>query len=89
MVGLLVGLCLRGHGTLVFQSLDVSVLDMAFYPVPVKVSGNLLFLSLGSIVLLFLLGSAINFFFCGLLYGLSRCFLLCFGRNVLWIRICH
>jgi hypothetical protein len=62
---------------------------MAFYPVPMKVSGNLLFLSLGSIILLFFLGSAINFFFYGLLYGLSRCFLLCFGCNVLRIRIRH
>jgi hypothetical protein len=62
---------------------------MAFYPVPVKVPGNLLFLSLGSVVLLFFLSSAIIFFFCSLLYGLSRCFLLCFRCDILQIRIHH
>jgi hypothetical protein len=62
---------------------------MAFYPVPVKVLRNLLFLSLNFIILLFFLRPAINFFFYDLLCGLSRCFLLCFGRNILWIRIRH
>jgi hypothetical protein len=80
---------LRGHGTLIFQSLDVSVLDMAFYPVPMKVPGNLLFLSLSFIILLLFLGSAVDFFFCSLFSGLSRYFLLCFGRDVLRIRIRH
>jgi hypothetical protein len=39
--------------------LDVSVLDMAFYPVPVEVLGDLLFLGLSSVILFFLFGSAI------------------------------
>jgi hypothetical protein len=69
--------------------LDVSILDMAFYLVPVKVSGNLLFFSFGSVILFFFLGSAIHFFFCSLLCGLSHHFLLCFGHDVLWIRIRH
>jgi hypothetical protein len=62
---------------------------MAFYPVPVKVPGNLLFLSLNFVIMFFFLGSAINFFFCGLLCGLSHYFLLRFERDILLIRICH
>jgi hypothetical protein len=82
-----VGLCLGGHGALIFQSLDVSVLDMAFYPIPVKVLGNLLFFSFSSVILFFFLSSAIHFFFCGLLCGQSRHFLLGFRCDVLRIRI--
>jgi hypothetical protein len=40
----------------------MSVLDMAFYPVPMEVLGNLLFFSLRSIILFFFLGSAIYSF---------------------------
>jgi hypothetical protein len=80
-------LCLGGHGALIFESLDMSVLDMAFYPIPVKVLGNLLFFGFSSVILFFFLGSAIHFFFCSLLCGQSHNFLLCFGRDVLWIRI--
>jgi hypothetical protein len=85
MVSPPVGLCLRSHGTLIFLSLDVIIFDMAFYPVPVKVPGNLLFLSLDSVVLLFFLGSTIIFFFCGLLCDLSHYFLLRFGCDILRI----
>jgi hypothetical protein len=63
----------------------MSIFDMAFYPVPVKVPGNLLFLSLDSVVLLFFLGFAIIFFFCCLLCGLSCYFLLHFGCDILQI----
>jgi hypothetical protein len=45
MVSLPVGFCPWSHGTLVLQSLDMSIFDMAFYLVPVKVHGNLLFLT--------------------------------------------
>jgi hypothetical protein len=82
-----VGLCLGGHGALIFQSLDMSILDMAFYPIPMKVLGNLLFFSLRSIILFFFLGSAIHLFLCSLLCGQSHHFLLGFGRDVLRIRI--
>jgi hypothetical protein len=82
-----VGLYLGGHGALIFQSLDVSVLDMAFYLIPVEVLGNLLFFSFSSVILFFLLSFAIRYFFCGLLCGQSRHFILSFGRDVLWIRI--
>jgi hypothetical protein len=47
--------------------LDVNIFHVALYPVPVKVSRNLLFFSFGSVILLFFLGSAISFFFCSLL----------------------
>jgi hypothetical protein len=43
---------LGGHGALVLQGLDMSILDMAFCPVPMDVLGNLFFFSLSSIVLL-------------------------------------
>jgi hypothetical protein len=65
--------------------LDVSVLDMAFYPVPMEVLGNLLFFGLSSIILFFLLGSAIYLFFCSFFCGQSCHFLLGLGRDVLWI----
>jgi hypothetical protein len=67
----------------------MSIFDMAFYPVPVKVPGNLLFLGLDSIILLFFLGSAVVFFFYSLLRSLSRYLLLRFGCDILQIRICH
>jgi hypothetical protein len=56
-----VGLCLGGHGALVLQGLDMTVLDMAFFPIPIEVLGNLLFFSLGALVLLLLFGFAIHF----------------------------
>jgi ABC-type Co2+ transport system permease subunit len=51
--------------------LDVGVLDMAFYPVPMEVLGNLLFFGLSSVILFFLLCIAIYLFFCSLFYGQS------------------
>jgi hypothetical protein len=81
------GLYLGGHGALIFQGLDVSVLDMAFYPIPMKVLGNLLFFGFSSIILFFFLSSTIHFFFYGLLCSQSRHFILGFGRDVLQIRI--
>jgi hypothetical protein len=90
MVSPLVRFCLRSHGTLIFQSLDMSIFDMAFYPVPVKVPGNLLFLGLDSAILLFFLGSAVvSFLFCSLLRGLSRHLLFRFGCDILRIGIRH
>jgi hypothetical protein len=90
MIGPLVGLFLRSHYTLVFQSLDVSISDMAFYPVPVQVPGNLLFLGLDSVILLLFLSSAIvSFLFCSLLYSLSHHLLFRFGCDILRIRIHH
>jgi hypothetical protein len=84
-----VGLRLGGHGTLVLQGLDVSILDMAFFPVPMEVLGNLLFFSLGALVLLLLFGLAIRFFIRGLFCGRPRHLLLGFGCNIFWIRIRH
>jgi hypothetical protein len=90
MVSPPVGFYLWSHDTLIFQSLDVSIFDMAFYPVPVKVHGNLLFLGLDYAILLFLLGSAvISFLFCSLLRGLSRHLLFHFGCDILQIGIRH
>jgi hypothetical protein len=90
MVSLPVGFCPWSHGTLVFQSLDVSIFDMAFYPVPVKVHGNLLFLGSDYAILLFLLGSTVlSFHLCSLLRGLSRHLLFRFGCDILRIGIHH
>jgi hypothetical protein len=57
---------LRSHGALAFQSLDVSVLDMGFLPIPMEVLGDLLFFILDPF-LLFLLSLAIRFLVCGIL----------------------
>jgi hypothetical protein len=78
------------HGALVFQSLDMSIFDMAFYPVLVKVHGSLLFLGPDSAILLFFFGPAIiSFLFCYLFCSLSRHLLFGFRCDVLSIRICH
>jgi hypothetical protein len=84
MVSPPVGFCPWSHGSLVLQSLDMSIFDMAFYPVPVKVHGNLLFLGPDSAILLFLFGPAIISF---LFRGLSRHLLFGFRCDVLWIGI--
>jgi hypothetical protein len=90
MVSLPVGFCLWSHGTLILQSLDMGIFDMAFYLVPVKVHGNLLFLGSDSAIQLFLFGFAIvSFLFCSLLRGLSRHLLFCFGCDILQIGIRH
>jgi hypothetical protein len=51
------------YSALIFQSLNVSIFDVAFYPVPVKVHGDLLFLGPDTAILLyiFLFGPAIVF----------------------------
>jgi hypothetical protein len=68
----------------------MSIFDMAFYLVPVKVPRNLLFLGLDSAILLFFLGSAVvSFLFCSLLRGLSHHLLFRFGCDILRIGICH
>jgi hypothetical protein len=79
------GLCLGGHGALILQSLDVSVLDMAFRPVPMEVLGDLLFFSLCSVVLLLFFGFAIHLFVSGLFCGHSRHLLFSLGCDILWI----
>jgi hypothetical protein len=90
MVSPPVGFCPWSHGTLVLQSLDVSIFDMAFYLVPVKVHRNMLFLGSNSAILLFFFGPAIiSFLLCCLLHGLSRHLLFCFGCDILWIGIRH
>jgi hypothetical protein len=68
----------------------MSIFDMAFYLVPMKVYGNLLFLGSNSAILLFLFGPAIiSFLFCCLFHGLSRHLLFCFGCDILRIGIHH
>jgi 1-acyl-sn-glycerol-3-phosphate acyltransferase len=68
----------------------MSIANMAFYPVTVKVPWNLLFFSLGSAIQFFFLGFAIiSFFFCHLFHGLPRRLLFGFGCNILWIGIHH
>jgi hypothetical protein len=49
------------YGALVFQSLDMSIFDVAFYPVSVKGHGDLLFLGPDTAILLyvFFLGPSI------------------------------
>jgi hypothetical protein len=90
MVSLPLGFCPWSHGTLVLQSLDMSIFDMAFYPVPVKVHGNLLFLGSDSAILLFLFGPAIIFLlFCCLFHGLPRHLLFGLRCDILWVGICH
>jgi hypothetical protein len=54
-----------------------------------EVLGNLLFLSLSSVVLLLFFGFTIHFLVRGLFCGHSRHLLLSLGRDVLWIRIRH
>jgi hypothetical protein len=84
------GFCPWSHGALVFQSLDMSIFDMAFYPVPVKVHGDLLFLNPDSAILLFLFSPAIIFLlFCCPFCGLSRHLLFGLRCNVLRIGIHH
>jgi hypothetical protein len=68
----------------------MSIFDMAFYLVPLKVHGNLLFLGPDSATLLLLFGPAIIFFlFCCLFRSLSRHLLFDFRCDVLRIRIRH
>jgi hypothetical protein len=70
----------------------VSVFDVAFHPVPVKVHENLLFLGSDSAILLyiFLFGPAIVFLlFCCPFCGLSRHLLFGLRCDILWIGICH
>jgi hypothetical protein len=70
--------------------MDMSIFDMAFYPVPVKVHGNLLFLGPDSAILLFFFGPAIiSFLFCCLFCGLSCHLLFCFRCDIFRIGICH
>jgi hypothetical protein len=90
MVSPPVGFCPWSHGTFFLQSLDVSIFDMAFYPVPMKVHGNLLFLDSDSAILLFFFCPAIiSFLLCCLPHGLSRHLLFCFGCDILRIGIRH
>jgi hypothetical protein len=71
--------------------MDVSVFDMAFYPVPVKVHWDLLFLRPDTAILFcifFLIPAIISLLvhhpFCGLFHNLF------FGRcDILWIGICR
>jgi hypothetical protein len=79
------GFCPWSHGALVLQSLDMSVFDMAFYPVPVEIRGDLLFLGPGSAILLFLFGPAIVFLFYCLFRGSSRHLIFSLRCDVLWI----
>jgi hypothetical protein len=68
----------------------MSIFDMAFYPVPVKVHGDLLFLGPDSAILLFFLGPTVVFllFYCPF-HGLSRHLLFGLRCDVLWIGIRH
>jgi hypothetical protein len=85
MVSLPSGFCPWSHGALILQSLDMSIFDMAFHPVPVKVHGDLLFLGPGSTILLFFFGPAIIFLFYYLFRGLSCHLFFGFRCDVLWI----
>jgi hypothetical protein len=76
--------CLRSHGALALQGLDVSVLHMGFLLVPMEVLGDLFFFILG-LFLLFFFSFAIRFFVCGILCVCSRHLFFGFGCDVFWI----
>jgi hypothetical protein len=76
---------LRGHDALVLQGLDVSVLDMGFLPIPMKVLGDLFFFSLGPILLFFFFSLAIRFSVCGILCVCPLHLLLGFRCDIFWI----